>query len=190
MAKNFKFEDGKLIVDAAYHDPHYPGDYVLIIDGDAYLLPAGRNYQAESVLEAMRPLKFYSMKNSHEKIMEYEYVFLSCVPKDGFNVQLGRPITRVEFSLLCNEYHITDKDITDEFVKFCSQPVITVEDVLSGNYSDKDIEKMNTSERYATTVGLTQADRQHLETIKKFVSMLGEEFSAVFDSYTLTGEKG
>ena len=49
---------------------------------------------------------------------------------------------------------------------------------------------MNTSERYATTVGLTQADRQHLETIKKFVSMLGEEFSAVFDSYTLPGEKG
>ena len=82
------------------------------------------------------------------------------------------------------------EDITDEFVKFCSQPVITVEDVLSGNYSDKDIEKMNTSERYATTVGLTQADRQHLETIKKFVSMLGEEFSAVFDSYTLPGEKG
>lgn len=115
MVKNFKFEDGKLIVDAAYHDPHYPGDYVLIIDGDAYLLPAGRNYQAESVLEAMRPLKFYSMKNSHEKIMEYEYVFLSCVPKDGFNVQLGRPLTRVEFSLLCNEYHITEEDITDEF---------------------------------------------------------------------------
>lgn len=81
------------------------------------------------------------------------------------------------------------EDITDEFVQFCSQPVITVEDVLTGNYSDKDIENMDTSERYATTVGLTQVDDEHLEIIRDFVSKLGEEFRAVFDSYTQPGEE-
>ena len=75
------------------------------------------------------------------------------------------------------------KDITDEFVQFCRQPVITVEDVLNGNYSDRDIETMDTSRRYATTVGLTQAKGDEIETVRKFVSGLGEEFRVVFDSF-------
>ncbi|MCB6994648.1 ATP-binding protein [bacterium 210820-DFI.6.37] len=81
------------------------------------------------------------------------------------------------------------EDITEEFVQFCSQPVITLEDVLSGNYSDRELENMNTSQRYATTVGLTQADDENLETVRNFVSKLGEEFRAVFDSYVLPEEE-
>ena len=75
------------------------------------------------------------------------------------------------------------EDITDEFVQFCRQPVITVEDVMDGNYSDREIESMDTSQRYATTVGLTQADAEELETVRAFVSKLGEEFRVVFDSF-------
>ena len=75
------------------------------------------------------------------------------------------------------------EDIADEFVQFCRQPVITVEDVMDGNYSDREIESMDTSQRYATTVGLTQADAEELETVRAFVSKLGEEFRAVFDSF-------
>ena len=80
------------------------------------------------------------------------------------------------------------EDITEEFVRFCSQPVITLEDVLSGNYSESELETMDTSQRYATTVGLTQAEDEHLEIVRKFVSKLGEEFRAVFDSYVLPEE--
>lgn len=75
------------------------------------------------------------------------------------------------------------EDITDEFVQFCRQPVITVDDVMNGNYSDREIENMDTSQRYATTVGLTQAGAEELETVRAFVSKLGEEFRAVFDSF-------
>ncbi len=74
------------------------------------------------------------------------------------------------------------EDITDEFVKFCNQALITVEDVVEGNYSEKDISDMNTSERYATTVGLSLAEEEYLEVVRDFVSKLGEEFRAVFDS--------
>ncbi|MDD6646988.1 MAG: ATP-binding protein [Firmicutes bacterium] len=80
------------------------------------------------------------------------------------------------------------EDITDEFVQFCNQPIITLEDVLNGNYSDKEIESLNTSERYATTVGLTQAAESELDTVRSFVSKLGEEFRALFDSYALSEE--
>lgn len=75
------------------------------------------------------------------------------------------------------------EDITDEFVQFCRQPVITVDDVMNGNYSDREIENMDTSQRYAMTVGLTQAGAEELETVRAFVSKLGEEFRAVFDSF-------
>ena len=81
------------------------------------------------------------------------------------------------------------EDITEEFVRFCNQPIITMGDVLQGNYSDEELEKMNTSERYATTVGLTQASEENLETVRAFVSKLGEEFRAVFDSFVLPEEK-
>lgn len=75
------------------------------------------------------------------------------------------------------------EDITDEFVQFCNQPVITLEDVLNGNYSDREIEDMDTAERYATTVGLSQAKNDEIPAARDFVSKLGEEFRAVFDSF-------
>lgn len=81
------------------------------------------------------------------------------------------------------------EEITEEFVQFCSQPLITLEDVLSGNYSDRELENMNTAQRYATTVGLTQAEDEHLEIVRDFVSKLGEEFRAVFDTFTGSEEE-
>ena len=73
------------------------------------------------------------------------------------------------------------EDITREFVEFCNQRVITVEDVVNGNYTDKDIEELNTSERYATTMGLSQVDEDNLEKVREFVSKIGAEFTSIFD---------
>lgn len=77
------------------------------------------------------------------------------------------------------------EDVTDEFVSFCSQPVITLKDVLSGNYTKKEISNLNTAERYATTVGLSQVHDEELDTVREFVSSLGEEFRAVFDTLVM-----
>lgn len=81
------------------------------------------------------------------------------------------------------------EDITKEFVQFCNQPVITLEDVLKGNYSDSEIEKLNTSQRYATTVGLSQAADEDLDVVRSFVTKLGEEFRALLDSFALSEEE-
>ena len=74
------------------------------------------------------------------------------------------------------------EEITDEFVQFCSQPVITLEKVIKGDYTEEEVRALNTSERYATTMGLSQANEEELEPAREFVQRLGTEFLAVFDT--------
>ena len=110
-------EEGKLIIDSAWHDPHFPTGYVLFIEENAFLLPMGRNYNSgEDAVRVLRPLKFYT-KNGDQttKIKNYEYPFIPCVPRNGFDIKLGRAITNEELSHIREEYHITDNDITGTF---------------------------------------------------------------------------
>ena len=74
------------------------------------------------------------------------------------------------------------EDITDEFVQFCNQPAITLENVLAGNYTESEIESLNTAERYATTMGMLQVEEDDVETVRAFMEKLGPEFKAIFDS--------
>ena len=122
-------EDGKLIIDSAWHDPHFPTGYVLLIDGDAFLLPMGRNYNSgEDAVKIMRPLKFYTKDDKHtSKVRNYEYPFIPCVPRNGFEIKLGRAITSEELNRIREEYHITDDDISGEFE--------TVKGKLYGKYA-------------------------------------------------------
>ena len=79
------------------------------------------------------------------------------------------------------------EEITEEFVQFCAQPVITLEDVLSGNFSQQEIDALNTAGRYATAMGLSQAEEEDVETVRDFLSGMGEEFRAVFDELRKRG---
>ena len=109
-------EDGKLIVDSVWHDPHFPTGYVLLIDGEAFLLPMGRNYNnGAAAVKVMRPLRFYSKDHHTKKIKDYEYPFIPCVPKNGFDIKLGRAITNDELDDIRKEYDITDDDISGKF---------------------------------------------------------------------------
>lgn len=113
----FKYdEDGKLIIDSAWHDPHFPTGYVLIIDDAAYLLPMGRNYKSGvDAVKVMHLLRFYTKGDRAEKIKAYEYPFIPCVPKSGFDIRLGRAITEEELDDIRKEYSITDDDISGKF---------------------------------------------------------------------------
>ena len=113
----FKYdEDGKLIIDSAWHDPHFPTGYVLIINDAAYLLPMGRNYKSGvDAVKVMHLLRFYTKGDRAEKIKAYEYPFIPCVPKSGFDIRLGRAITEEELDDIRKEYSITDDDISGKF---------------------------------------------------------------------------
>ncbi len=84
---------------------------------------------------------------------------------------------------------LVGEDITREFVQFCNQYVITLDDVINGNYTDRDIQALNTAERYATTMGLTQVDDDNLEKVRGFVTGLGAEFGAIFDALWTHGDE-
>ena len=84
---------------------------------------------------------------------------------------------------------LVGEDITREFVEFCNQQVITLDDVINGNYSERDIQSLNTAERYATTMGLSQVDEENMEKVRNFVINLGAEFGAVFDSLWAHGDE-
>ena len=84
---------------------------------------------------------------------------------------------------------LVGEDITKEFVEFCKQEVITLEDVINGNYTEKEIESLNIAERYATIMGLSQVDETNLEIVRNFVTNLGAEFKAVFDAIWTHGDE-
>ena len=84
---------------------------------------------------------------------------------------------------------LVGEDITKEFVQFCNQQVITLEDVINGDYSERDIELLNTAERYATVMALSGVDENNLEKVRNFVIKLGAEFTSIFDSIWTHGDE-
>ena len=84
---------------------------------------------------------------------------------------------------------LVGEDITREFIEFCKQEVITLEDVINENYTDKNVESLNTAQRYATTMGLSQVDEANLEIVRNFTSKLGSEFKAIFDALWTHGDE-
>lgn len=81
------------------------------------------------------------------------------------------------------------EDITREFVQFCNQLVITLDDVIKENYTDGEIQALDTAERYATTMGLLQVDNDNLKIVRNFIAKLGEEFGAIFDTLWTHGDE-
>ena len=84
---------------------------------------------------------------------------------------------------------LVGEDITREFVQFCNQRVITLDDVINENYTQRDIQALNTAERYATTMGLSQVEEEHLDKVRGFVAGLGAEFGAIFDALWTHGDE-
>lgn len=83
---------------------------------------------------------------------------------------------------------LIDEELTYDFCAFCRQQVISIEDVIKGNYTHRDLD-MNPAEKYATAVGLSAVDEQNLETVRNFVSNLGPEIRATFDTLWTRGDE-
>ena len=77
---------------------------------------------------------------------------------------------------------LVGEDVTREFIQFCKQNIITLNDVINDNYSDREINALNVSEKYATTMNLTQVDEKNFEKVRNFTKRLGEEFYSLFKS--------
>ena len=81
------------------------------------------------------------------------------------------------------------EELTKDFTQFCKKQVISIEDVLTGNYDKKEIEDMNVSEKYITAVGLSCVNEKNLEKVRNFVGTMGEEILSTFDSMWANGNE-
>ena len=80
------------------------------------------------------------------------------------------------------------EELTNDFMAFCKQQVITVEDVVKGNYSKSDLE-MNLDEKFATAIGLSSCEEKDLSVVREFVGKLGVEIQATFDVVWSQGDE-
>ena len=83
---------------------------------------------------------------------------------------------------------ILGEGITEQLVAFCKQTVITLDDVLNHNYTNEDL-KMNVGQKYMTAVGLSLVDEEHVKEVREFVTNLGAEICATFDSMWCHGDE-
>ena len=84
---------------------------------------------------------------------------------------------------------LVGEEITKEFIQFCSQRMITLEDVINENYKDIDIEELNIAEKHATIMCLLQVEKDNMEKVREFVKKLGSEYVAVFDKMWTHGDE-
>ena len=60
------------------------------------------------------------------------------------------------------------KQLTEDFIRFCKMPVITLEQVLNGNY-DQNMGRLSIDEGYATLIGLAACSDNDIKIVRKFV---------------------
>lgn len=80
------------------------------------------------------------------------------------------------------------EDLTRDFTAFASRQVISVEDVINHNYSNRDLE-MDVSQKFATAVGLSSVDDEHFEIVRDFMKQIGAEPRAAFESMWTHGDE-
>ena len=81
------------------------------------------------------------------------------------------------------------KDLTDDFVKFYQRKVITLEDVLSGDYDRKVFKMDDWTDKYLTVLSLSKVDLENFDIAREFVEHLGQKPLKLFDSLWAIGNK-
>lgn len=83
---------------------------------------------------------------------------------------------------------LVGEEITRDFVNFCNQEVITLEDVLADNYTDYDLE-MDLGQKAATVMGLSTTSKENLEKVRDFTMRLGPSYCAQFENLWAHGDE-
>ena len=84
---------------------------------------------------------------------------------------------------------IIGEDLTRDFIAFCQIPVITIEDVLNGNYTDEEIKSMDIGRKLATVSGLVAVDNENMPKIRNFTKKLGPEMCKKFEIQWTHGDE-
>ena len=77
---------------------------------------------------------------------------------------------------------LVGEDVCRDFIKFCKIRVITIDDVINNRYDINFITNMDSSEKYATVLGLSQVKEDNFKIVRDFIKLLGSEFLTTFDN--------
>ena len=78
--------------------------------------------------------------------------------------------------------------LADDFAAFCRKEVVTLNDVLQGNFDENDY-AVELDEKFLTVTGLTAVDEKNVEKVRNFVKGYGQEMCALFDSLWCHGDE-
>ena len=79
-------------------------------------------------------------------------------------------------------------DLTNDFIAFTNQQVISLEDVINHNYSKEDLE-MNTSQKFATAASLAFVNDEHFGAVRDFMKQVGTTSMSVFEFMWAYGDE-
>lgn len=81
---------------------------------------------------------------------------------------------------------LVGEGITKDFVNFCKIDIISIDDVIKGNYTSNDYEG-DIDKKYATALSLSKVDDDNIEVVREFVKKMGLEILTLFDEFWSNG---
>lgn len=109
----FEYENDLLIIDELYYDPRYPNNPVVRIGADYYLLPSAPTKPIPE--NSLRKFKTKPAATALKASHGYEFLIYHTMPRNGFEVTVGRTATPEELEEIVQEYGLTEDDISKEF---------------------------------------------------------------------------
>lgn len=80
---------------------------------------------------------------------------------------------------------LVGEEIATDFIAFCYQQTITLDNVINRDYTDEHIQQLNSAQKYAITAGLVRVDENYYRKVREFVIKLGTQYLEVFDALWL-----
>ena len=81
---------------------------------------------------------------------------------------------------------LVGEGITADFTNFCKIDIISLKDVINGNYTSRDY-SCNTDQKLATVISLTSVDEENVREVREFIKKMGLEMLTIFDNLWARG---
>jgi len=111
----FEYQNDFLVVDELIFDPNLTSDFVIRIDDKYYMINNTYCLKRPIPEKAIRPYKRTPMNEWRRAKHNYQYFLYGLIPREGFDVEVGRPITAEELKNICEKFGLTADDISKEF---------------------------------------------------------------------------
>ena len=118
----------------------------------------------------------------------HPYIFTYLLYKGyDFNEDLSKWISASnELYYTFNPHNLEDilgEEITRDFVEYCGQKVLSVENIVNGDYTDEDVERLTTKQKYLLIAILCGVADVYLDEVRVFFSKIEKEMFDLFNAF-------